>query len=72
MAKWEQRCFLLVSRVPGTGTPLIHSFHLPEWEALSAKKEAEALPDHLIDGLAVVPAVAHFEIPEPPTVTGDA
>jgi hypothetical protein len=56
--KCEQRGWALVSFAGEL--PMVHSFHLPEWEAGHAKQAAQALPPHLRDRLQVVPAVLNF------------
>lgn len=61
---WTQKGFAVVSVVSEAGgMPLLHSFHLPEWEANIAKDACASLPENLTQGLAVVPAVLTFEMP---------
>jgi hypothetical protein len=64
MSEYQQRGFAVLSFAGKL--PMVHSFHLPEWEANNAKVEAEKLPPHLKEQLQVVPAVLSF------TASGEA
>lgn len=67
---WEQRGFALVSRCGHL--PLLHSFHLPRWEAERAREVAQqTLPEELRAGLGVVEATLHFEFPAPENTSKD-
>lgn len=59
MKNWEQKGFAVVSFVGPL--PMVHSFHMPEWEAKSAMGELHGLPAHLIDRLQVLPATLTFQ-----------
>ena len=60
MKEYKQRGFALLS-FAGL-LPMVHSFHLPEWEANNAKVEADKLPPHLKDRIQVVPAELSFAV----------
>lgn len=57
--EWTQDGFAVVSLVTPAGPPglpLLHSFHLPEWEALARLDALATLPEELRDRATVVPA----------------
>lgn len=51
---------------------MLHSFHLPKWEADQAKQKAEALPAELTEGLRVIPATLVFDLPPNTGINGGA
>lgn len=67
---WRQAGFVLVSRAGEL--PLVHSFHLPRWEAESAAEQARKLPSELVTDLQVVPATLEFELPAAPAAADAA
>jgi hypothetical protein len=56
---FEQRGWVVVSYAGEL--PVMHSFHMPEWEAKLALAAAKRLPAHLTDSLQMVPATLRFE-----------
>jgi hypothetical protein len=70
VSDWTQRGFALISDVPTTGMPFLHSFLLSQHDAESSFRGAQILPDHLRVNLRIVEAELHFddEMSQPPAI----
>ena len=67
---WTQKGFAVVSNGPND-YPILHSFHMPEWEAQSQlERIKEQLPAKYIEGIQIIHAELKLEWPPALSVDG--